>query len=435
MGASWVYVSIEQFGGIHWFVAGLIVVVFVMLVALVTGLVGLAMHATTLRPKNRNAPTGRLFCCVQFAVIWVAYEWLRSWLFTGFPVLDAGYVLVGTPFDGLAPILGVKGASLVFAFVAAGIVSGWATVIASVLITSLCVALATIEYTEKGEAIQVGIVQVNIPLAEKWRMAQRGETFRIYSALSHEMPPKDLVVWSEAAFTARREQMIEAFNLVHKTSGHSYLASGYLEFTDDGHYNSLLVGGQDSANYRKHRLVPFGEYIPFEDLIRPVLSFVNVPHSNLVVSASDNRDLSVANLKLAPAICYEASFERDVRKAIRQSDADALVVVSEDAWFGNSLAPHQNFEMARMRAREHGRYVIRAANSGISGIVDPDGQVIARAEQFKRTTLEGEIFTLKGATPYTSYGAVLFDALLVLGLAMVLAVRVGQSRRVMSLKN
>ncbi len=399
--------------------AGGFVALFVCLLALLTGLVGIASHVprrTLERYPTLDIP---LYRSLQFAFVWLAYEWLRSSVMTGFPVLDAGYVLISTPFDGLAPILGVKGMSFAIAFIAATLVSGWLSLAAGAVVVLLCAGLALFDYTERLEPRQVGIVQVNIPLTEKFEMARRGQTFRIYSQLSHSLSPKDLVLWSEAAFATSQIRMLEALEIVRATSNHDYIATGYVEIDDELRFNSLLISGEDHANYRKLRLVPFGEYVPIPSILRPILGFANVPYSDLQVGEDGDRSLNVEGLKLVPAICYEASFERDVRDAVRQSDADAIVVVSEDAWFGDSFAPHQNFEMARMRAREHGRYVVRAANSGISGIVGPDGEVIVQADQFVRTTIEGQIFTMSGKTPYTRFGALLMNTLLIFGVFLI----------------
>ena len=423
MGVSWIYVSIQQYGDVHWLAAGGFVALFVCLIALLTGLVGIATHIPAQTRDRYPTLDTALYRCFQFAFVWLAYEWLRSSLMTGFPVLDAGYVLISTPFDGLAPVLGVKGMSFAIALVAATLVSGWVALSTGVAVVALCTGLTLFDYTERLEPRQVGIVQVNIPLTEKFQMARRGETFRIYSRLTESLSPKDLVIWSEAAFATSQAIMLDALEITRGASGHKYVATGYVETADERRFNSLLISGEDHANYRKLRLVPFGEYVPIPSILRPILGFANVPYSDLQVGEVGDRSLNVEGLKLVPAICYEASFERDVRDAVRQSDADAIVVVSEDAWFGDSFAPHQNFEMARMRAREHGRYVVRAANSGISGIVGPDGEVIAQADQFVRTTIEGQIFTMSGKTPYTRFGAILMNSLLIFGVFLIMVNR------------
>lgn len=407
--------SIQQYGDVHWLTAGGFVALFVCLIALLTGFVGVATYLPARTRERYPTLDTALYRCFQFAVVWLVYEWLRSSLMTGFPVLDAGYVLISTPFDGLAPILGVKGISFAIAFVAATLVSGWVALTAGVVVVLICAGLALFDYTERLEPRQVGIAQVNIPLTEKFQMARRGETFRLYSRLTESLSPKDLVLWSEAAFVTGQATMLEALEIARTSAGHKYVATGYVEIENERRFNSLLISGKDSANYRKLRLVPFGEYVPLRSMLQPILGIANVPYSDLQVGDREDRSLNVSGLRLVPAICYEASFENDVRDAIHQSDADAIVVVSEDAWFGDSFAPHQNFEMARMRAREHGRYLVRAANSGISGIVGPDGEVIAQADQFVRTTVEGQIFTMAGNTPYTKFGALLLNSLLIFG--------------------
>lgn len=431
VGVSWVYVALQQYGDVAPPLATFFVMLFVGLLALITGLVGLAMQWPKDRRLDNSMHISRLAGCFYFAVVWVLYELIRTWLFTGFPILDAGYVTVGTWLDGFAPIFGVKGVSFVVAFVAAALVSGWHLLACAGGVLVLCSLAGLLSFTERGEARQIGIAQINISLNEKWSMATSGATFRIYEQLSQRMKAKDLVLWSEAAFVTTRPHLEEAFALVRASTGHRYIAGGYLEAANEQRYNSLLVYGEDSANYRKLRLVPFGERVPLESFLRPLLSgFVEVPHSSLDVSDSNSRSLNVAGLRLAAAICYEASFEFDTRDAVRQSDADAIVVVSEDAWFGDSLAPHQNFEMARMRAREHGRYVIRAANSGISGIVGPDGRLVAKAPQFQRTTLEGTVHTMRGATPFTRYGSLLLAMLLAAGFLTAVVLRGFEKRQV-----
>ena len=411
-------------------IAGLIVALFVMLLAMLTGLVGAVHHLKESKRTQSKLLSSGLFCSLQFAVIWLAYEWLRSTLFTGFPVLDAGYAMVGTSFDGIAPILGIKGISFVLAFLGASIGAGFLPLGVAVVLVIASYLLHDIEYTERVEARNVGVVQVNIPLTEKFEMARKGETFRIYSRLTEALPPQDLVLWSEAAFATRRESMETSLTKLRQRAGHDFIASGYIEFVNEGGpFNSLLVSGDKSANYRKQRLVPFGEYVPLENFLRDWLSWVNVPHSNLAEADTHLRNLNVPDFNLAPAICYEASFENDVHEAIRQGRADALLVVSEDAWFGDSLAPHQNFEMARMRAKEHGRYVIRAANSGISGIVGPDGEVVTKATQFTRTTLNAQVFTMRGFTPYTRFGPELLVSLLLLGGLGVVSGRIWGKRQ------
>lgn len=418
---SWVYVSIQQYGNVPWYGAVVVVILFVALLGLLTGVLSVLVRASAMRIRPENPVSQRVVGCAMFALVWVFYEYVRTYLFTGLPILDAGYVLLDTPIEGIAPIFGVKAMSFVVAFVAASLISGWQNFAAAFVICTTCGLLGLIEFTKRLDSYAVGIAQANIPLTEKFEMARSGESFRIYSRLTHDLEPKNLVVWSEAVFALDQPQMVESLELARKTSKHDGIATGYIEYVDQVRFNSLLVSGAESSNYRKIRLVPLGEYVPFRSLFN-FFSGVDVPHSDLSESDTAARTLQLGNLRIAPAICYEASFEGDVRSAVEESNADVILVVSEDAWFGDSLAPHQNFQMARMRALEHGRYLVRAANSGISGIVGPDGDVVVQAPQFKRTVIQGEIHTMVGSTPF-SHGDFFF-------IVTMLGILVGTSSRI-----
>ena len=420
---SWVYVSIQQYGNVPWYGAAGLVVIFIALLALLTGLTGIFVRVSAFRTQGTNSITIRLTGCLMFALVWVLYEYARTLIATGFPILDAGYAVIDTPIAGIAPIFGVKSMSFIAAFLSASLVSGWISLATAFTVVLICGLLSFLEFTEPGKSYQVGIAQANIPLTKKFEMARTGESLRIYSRLTHELPPSDLVAWSEAVFLADQAYMRALLEQIRKTSNHAAIASGYIESAESQRFNSLLVSGEESSNYRKIRLVPYGEYVPFRSLLA-LFDGVEVPHSDLSESDTGTRSLRSGSLRLAPAICYEASFEQDVQRAVKSSDADAILVVSEDAWFGDSLAPHQNFQMARMRALEHGRYLIRAANSGISGIVGPDGKVVVKAPQFERTVIQAEIYAMNGSTPF-SYGDFYFivNILGILGISTLWRIR------------
>ena len=335
---------------------------------------------------------------------------------TGFPILGLGHVVLDTPWDALVPFVGTRGTGFFVAYFAAALASGWLVLGTTVGAVVLLLSLNLFQFVERGESHSVGVVQVNIPLSEKWYLSRTGESRRLYQSLSESLPPQDLVLWSEAAFAKSRVYMLDELQRYLNTSQHGAIATGYIEvLEDERNFNSLLLAEREtSSHYRKHRLVPFGEYVPFEDLLRGLIDFFDLPYSSLQGDRFPSPSLPSSKLSFTGAICYEASFESDVGVGFLQSDPDAILVVSEDAWFGDSLAPHQNFEMVRMRALEHGRWVIRAANSGISGVVDPDGEVVAQAEQFVRTTLSAEISQMSGRTPYSMVSSIWISTFFVL---------------------
>ena len=173
---------------------------------------------------------------------------------------------------------------------------------------------------------------------------------------------------------------------------------------DSGRYYNAVVGaGEVTDVYRKAHLVPFGEYIPLEKLLRGIIAFFDLPMSDFTAGDFEQDPIRAAGLRIGTAICYEIIFPDLVTQ--RADDADVLLTVSNDTWFGDSIGPLQHLQMARLRALENGRYVMRATNNGVTAIIDPQGQIIKRAAQFKVATLRGEIRAMHGLTPFTRTGS------------------------------
>lgn len=188
-------------------------------------------------------------------------------------------------------------------------------------------------------------------------------------------------------------------------------------------HNSIIALGEGNGIYHKQRLVPFGEYIPFEGLLRGVIPFFDMPMSSFTEGRPDQQPLQVQKLWLGPMICYEIAYPELVRHIAARSDI--LTTISNDGWFGGSIGPHQHFQMVRMRAQETGREVIRATNNGISAIIKADGSVQDIAPQFKRLVLRATAHARNGMTPY-----VLMGNWPVLGILVVLlALALRQARR------
>jgi len=165
------------------------------------------------------------------------------------------------------------------------------------------------------------------------------------------------------------------------------------------YYNSIIALGQQQSEYFKQRLVPFGEFVPFEGALRGVIEFFNMPMSNFR-TGSDTQGLLISDTaKILPLICYEVAYPDLTRQHAKASDM--LLTISNDAWFGASIGPLQHLQMAQMRALESGRWMLRATNNGISAIINPRGHIVERGGQFVHETLTGEIPLMKGATPWT----------------------------------
>lgn len=407
-GASWVYVSISQFGGSSNEVALVLTSLFVVGLALV--------FAIPLYAYGRWLKPSRLTLLWGFAAIWVLGEWMRSWFLTGFPWLYAGYGHLDTWLAGWAPTLGVFGVSLACALTACALVIlGWdlaarrrdqvtSQALGALLGSWLLGAVFTLpSWTQVGEqSISVGMAQGNIPQERKWDPTFLNETFRIFHGLSEPLWDLDWVIWPEAAIPLLYHHALgdlESINAYALTTDTVFITGIlYDQHEPERYYNSLVARGQGSGIAFKTRLVPFGEYVPLERWLRGLINFFDLPTSIIHPGPRYEGGLQAKDLTIAPSICYEVVYPDLV--AARAAQAEVLLTVSNDAWFGASIGPVQHFEMARMRALETGRYMVRATNNGISGIIDHRGQVVVTGGRFTRETITGNIHPTTGNTPF-----------------------------------
>ncbi len=232
----------------------------------------------------------------------------------------------------------------------------------------------------------------------------------------------DVIVWPEAAITlfpqqaeALLEQLSERAvatqtNFITGMPGADPLPEGGYAFS-----NLALGLGLAGGRFRKHHLVPFGDYVPLQGMLRGLIEFFDLPMSNAVPGPARQANLRLAFGEAAMAICYEIAYGDSMRR--RAERADVLITITNDTWFGASIGPHQHMQIARMRAAENGRWLLRAANSGITAIVGPDGRERGRLPQFTADVLRGEIRLMQGRTPYSRFG----DTPLVAGLCVLFA--------------
>lgn len=435
VGVSWVHISINQYG--H---AGLLLSMATMFLLVVYLALFPAVMAWLLSKTQRRSRNG--FLCLAFPAAWVLSEWLRAWLFTGFPWLNLGYSQLDTPLAGFAPIVGVYGVSM-FTALSAGLVGLLLTargrsrlipVIALSLLWLVAWGLNQQQWMQPaGEPLTATLVQGNIPQELKWRPDQQHETLDRYVTLSREHLDSDLVVWPETAVPAFYDQVetdfLSPLREQMQARGVS-LVTGIpvLDRHQWRYYNSIISLDQPGAFYYKVHLVPFGEYLPLRDWLAGILSFLPVPQADFSAGRIDQPLLKAAGYPVGTSICYEIAFGEQLIHAL--PEAAFLINVSNDAWFGDSLAPHQHQEMARMRARETARYVLRATNTGISAIIDNRGHIVARSRQFEATAVSAEVVPGKGTTPYVRWGnwPVVIVSLIILGLALATV----RSRRVPS---
>jgi apolipoprotein N-acyltransferase len=242
----------------------------------------------------------------------------------------------------------------------------------------------------------------------------------------------DLVVWPESAVPGvlhRMRRFIDAVDGEAKEHGSQVLIGIPTVDPAAGRFtNSVVLVGSGSGIYHKRHLVPFGEYLPLNWLLRPITEAAGIPVSSFSPGPVEQPLLTAAGQPLALSICYEIAFGSEIIGDL--PEARILVTVSNDAWFGESIGPHQHFEIARVRALETGRFLLRATNTGITAIVAPDGKVAARLAQFEAGVVEGEITPRAGATPYVTLGDYPFIAAMFLLLAAPwLGPKLGPRRR------
>jgi len=421
-GASWVYVSIHVYGQASTGLATLLTALFCAGLALLP-----AIFAGVYVRWVRGLPGGML---IGFPALWVLFEWLRSWLLTGFPWLYLGYAHIDTWIAGWAPIAGVYGLSFFTALTASCLFLAWRSRGPASLVTYTGIVvtiwigglvLRPIEWVvPASEApLSVALYQPNIPQELKWDRRYYDTILQQYERAVIPLFGKDIILWPESAIpriydNARDflDPMARRANLTDST-----LITGVPSRDAAGAYrNSIVAVGLGEGMYHKQRLVPFGEYVPLEDWLRGVIDFFDMPMSSFSSGPPDQPSLRAGSHRVAPYICYEIVYPDLVARAARQ--AELLVTVSNDTWFGASIGPLQHLQMARMRALENGRYLLRGTNNGVSAIIDHRGKITAQTEQFVETTLTGTAEVMLGHTPFTSFGPmpVIFACLLLLTL-------------------
>ncbi|HEY6355183.1 MAG TPA: apolipoprotein N-acyltransferase, partial [Burkholderiaceae bacterium] len=275
----------------------------------------------------------------------------------------------------------------------------------------------------------------------KWLDSNKDTTLKLYQSLTEKALGIGLIVWPESAPADVANDLVPYLDNLYAEARakHSALVLGVLraESAVAGHgeggpgetryFNSVLALDDTVSWYDKHHLVPFAEFFPVPRFVRSWLRLMTLPYSDFTPGAAEQPPLPAAHLQLGATICYEDAYGSSMLAVLRR--ADALVNVTNDAWFGHSTARHQHFQVARMRALEAGRYLVRAANDGISAVVGPHGEVVARAPEFQPLVLVARIEPLKGLTPYALLGNWLIVSLATMALAYGLWLRQCRDRR------
>ncbi len=415
-GISWVHVSIDNFGGMPKFASLLLMTMLVGYLAIYP-----ALFAGLL---NRFAPNNnRTRFFVLAPALWLVSDWLRGWVMTGFPWLWLGYSQIDSPLASFAPIGGVELITLLIV-ISSGAISyallnrHWLTLIVPAVILATGFGLRNINWVtlNPDSTTKVALVQGNIEQALKWVPSQRWPTIMKYIDLTRQNWDADIIIWPEAAIPAF-EFEISSFlaNLDSNAKAHnSAVITGVVNQDEQRRfYNSILSLGDTAygdysydleKRYHKHHLLPFGEFVPFEEILRPIAPFFNLPMSSFSRGEFIQPNIDANGKQLAPALCYEIIFGEQVRENIT-ADTDFILTLSNDAWFGRSIGPLQHMEIARMRALEFAKPVIRSTNNGVTAVTDFKGNITAQLPQFETGVLRTQVTSTTGQTPYHGYGS------------------------------
>lgn len=421
-GTSWIYVSIHDYGYTGVPLAVFLTALFAVTLAL--------FYAVPFWFYRRF--TGQRLAWLSFAGLWVLAEVLRTHLFTGFPWLLLGSAHVDSPLAPLAPLGGVYLLSLVTALSGTLLVEllqrRWWTLAP---LAALWLAPLTLpgQWTTPGETTtRVALLQGNLPQLMKWTAEGQRNAANTYARLTRSLDDDvELIVWPETALPMFERQALPLLEGLQATlPTNAALLTGIVERDEQGNYYNAVIGlGDSQGRYRKEHLVPFGEYMPLEALLRGIIAFFDLPMSSFSAGAHDQQPIRAAGLTIGTAICYEIIYPDLVASRARQ--AEALLTVSNDTWFGRSIGPLQHLQMARLRALENGRYVMRATSNGVTAIIDPQGRVTNRAPQFETAQVVGEVRAMQGATPFTRTGS--WPTWLLAGLMLLPGLRLRQARR------
>ncbi|QAX81691.1 apolipoprotein N-acyltransferase [Candidatus Pseudomonas adelgestsugas] len=413
-GTSWIYYSIHHFGGASVLLAGFFMLLFTAAIACFFAIPAW-LWARWLRCNESP-----LIDTLTFSALWVSQEAFQGWFLTGFPWLYSGYSQLDGPLTGLAPLGGMWLISFVIALTAVGLcnlllllekkrnrfVGVWLVLLG----IPWTISLALKHYTwtsPSGAPLTVAAIQGNIEQSMKWAPEQLNAQLSLYRDMSFSSKPVDLLVWPETAVPIFKESVEDYFSMMDKFAAnrHTALITGVPIRQDmlhqKHHFNGVTVVGEGRGTYLKQKLVPFGEYVPLQDILRGLITLFDLPMSDFTSGPSDQLMLEAKGYQIAPSICYEVVYPE--LAANLSAKSDLLLTISNDTWFGRSIGPLQHLQMAQMRALESGRWMIRSTNNGVTSLINPFGQITVQIPQFKRGILYGEVVPMHKLTPYLQW--------------------------------
>ncbi|NVM74997.1 apolipoprotein N-acyltransferase [Duganella sp. SG902] len=428
-GVHWLYVSMHTYGGMPAPLAALAV----LLLGAAMGVYGALAMGTAWWLRQRwtlPLPAANL---LVFPAVWALFEWVRGWLFTGFPWLSSGYAHNHSPLAGFAPVIGVYGLGWLAAVIAGALLLllHRSRLRAAALAVTICVAGAGLGFLQwtypEGKPISVRLLQGNIPQDEKFNGAKIVTTMKLYQD-AITAAPADLIATPETAIITLPQQLPPDYlpgiaQFLNKTN--SNLILGIFTADSQTAYFNSVIGipaklGSGYYRYDKHHLVPYGEFIPYG--FRWFVNLMSIPLGDMTSGREIQPAFPIKDQRVLPNICYEDLFGEEIaaqlnRPALDQKPATMLLNTSNLAWFGDTIAIPQHLQISQMRSLETGRPMLRATNTGATAIINGEGKVVQQLPVNTFGTLAATVQGMAGSTPYIIWGNKLFLALTALSLA------------------
>jgi len=404
---SWVYVSIHVYGAAPVWLAGLITIFFCVGLSLILAIQSFIWIKWL---KGNNL----LLNAITFSAIWVVVELIRRYLLGGFPWAYVGYGQINSHLSAIAPIGGVYLVSFISVLISTSIASfvfkpklKQILILGSLILSTnlICLALLKYDWTEAhGKLLTATLIQGNVEQKMKWDEEYFNYQLKLHKDMVLSAKPSDIIVLSENAIPLLLEHSHNYLNKITSNLPNTTLITGIPlrrinKQNKSNYYNALYL--QNTTNtgiYLKQQLVPFGEYVPMQDLLRGLINFFDLPMSDFAAGEANQPHLTTHSNNIAAFICYEAAYPDLVTQLAKNSNL--LLTVSNDTWFGSSIGPKQHLQIAQMRALENERPLLRATNNGVTAFIDHKGKIYQIAPQFVQTTLYGQIQPRIGNTPY-----------------------------------
>ncbi len=430
VGASWIYVSIHDFGNTNWFIAGFITAIFVLLLALL-----IALQCYVLQKLFPKPTISRYL--IAFPVLWVLFEVVRSYLFSGFPWLLIGHSQIESLLKYFLPIIGIYGVSFLTTLLSGAFVI-WVLSEKKFHLPMLMLIIVphvmgfllqnvTWTHAVTTSPLKLTLVQGNIAQTIKWSADYLDHSLRTYEQLTNQHWDSDVIIWPEAAIPlplSSAKNYVEKLDNLAKQHQVALVVGLPIEAENNqDFFNSALVLGDGEGRYDKKHLVPFGEYVPFSFVLRGLINFFDLPMSNFIPGSSKQPTLVVKDIPIATFICYEIAYNHIVRSQL--PTAQMLVTMSNDAWFGHSFAPAQHLQIAQAQAMATGRPIAFVANDGITAFINARGKIEKHIPRFKMDVLKIETYPVSGYTPWSYFGDYPIFLLLII---LIIAAKIKEKR-------